>query len=195
MSKTFVKVLIEGYARRVKQGYVASSTCCLVTTPRDKIITDPGCNRKALVEALHKEHLDPFDVDYVFLSHGHIDHILLASFFENAKFITYDYNLLYHNDYMQTFKGNFLDFNIDIIQTPGHTAEHLSMIVPAQKGIYAICGDVFWYLHGEKQTLDIYRKEEGADMKLLVESRKKILQKADFIIPGHGKVMINPRQR
>ena len=35
-----VKVLIEGYAKQIENGWVASSTTCLVTTETKKIITD-----------------------------------------------------------------------------------------------------------------------------------------------------------
>lgn len=71
-----VKVLIEGYAKELKKGWVATSTTCLVTTGDKKIITDPGCNRKKLLEALKKEGLTTNDINYVFLSHCHPDHIL-----------------------------------------------------------------------------------------------------------------------
>ena len=188
-NRTSVKMLIEGYAIPTKEGYIASATCCLVTTPSDKIITDPGCNPKMLREALFREQLATQEIDYVFLSHGHIDHILLASTFTNAKFITYDSNLLYHNDCMQYFKPDFLSFGLQILNTPGHTPEDISLIVPTKKGVYAICGDVFWYWKDEKFTLDIHKADEGADMPTLVESRKKILEIADFVVPGHGKII------
>ena len=50
-----VKVLIEGYAKQLKNGWVASSTTCLVEAENKKIVTDPGCNRKKLLDALKKE--------------------------------------------------------------------------------------------------------------------------------------------
>ena len=49
-----VKVLIEGYAKKLENGWIASSTTCLVTTKNKKIIADPGCNRKKLLEALER---------------------------------------------------------------------------------------------------------------------------------------------
>ena len=60
------------------KNWKVSSTVCLIISGDKKIITDPGCNRKALLEALNKENLSTSDIDFVFLSHRHPDHIMLA---------------------------------------------------------------------------------------------------------------------
>lgn len=49
-----VKILIEGYAKELEKGWVASSTTCLITAENKRIITDPGCNREKLLKALDK---------------------------------------------------------------------------------------------------------------------------------------------
>jgi len=187
-----VKVLIEGYAKQLKNGWVASSTTCLVEAENKKIVTDPGCNRKKLLDALKKEKLKTSDIDYVFLSHQHPDHILLAGIFEKAKFITFDTNLMYNNDALTEFNTHVLGKDIEIIETPGHVLEHLSLIVNTSKGKIAIIGDVIWWLDNEEQIVDIHQKDhsqaKGMNMKQLVESRKKVLAVADYIIPGHGKM-------
>jgi hypothetical protein len=47
-------------------------------------------------------------------------------------------------------------------------------------------------MDSEKQEINIEREDqvhpEETDMEKLIESRKKILGIADYIIPGHGKV-------
>ena len=187
-----VRILIEGYAKQVGRGWVANSTVCLITVGNKKIITDPGCNRKKLLNALAKEKLATADIDYVFLSHRHPDHVLLAGIFEKAKFVTFDTNLLYDNDQLTEFNKHLLGKDIEIIETPGHVEEHLSLIVNTAKGRVAIAGDVIWWLDGEKQVVDVHCKDhsqaKGMNMKKLVESRKKILKLADYVIPGHGKM-------
>ena len=187
-----VKVLVEGYAKELENGWKASSTVCLITTENKKIITDPGCNREKLLEALDKEGLTTDDIDYVFLSHCHIDHILLAGIFEKAKFVTFDTNLMYDKDLMTEFDKNVLGKDIEIIDTPGHVLEHLSLLVNTPKGKIAIAGDVIWWVEGEDQVFDVNQKDhsqaKGLNMEKLVESRKKLLELADFIIPGHGKL-------
>jgi glyoxylase-like metal-dependent hydrolase (beta-lactamase superfamily II) len=194
-----IKILIEGYAKKLEKGWVASSTCCLIVAGGKKIITDPGCNRKKLLEALEKESLATGDVDYVFLSHGHPDHILLAGIFERAKFITTDANLMYDGDSSSEFNAHALGKDIEIIKTPGHVVEHLSLLVSTPNGKVAVAGDVIWWADGEDQIIDINQKDhsqaKGMDAEKLVESRKKLLSLADYIIPGHGKITIGDRRR
>jgi glyoxylase-like metal-dependent hydrolase (beta-lactamase superfamily II) len=187
-----VKILIEGYAKQVPKGWVASSTCCLITAQGKRIITDPGCNRKKLLDALSKEGLSVSDIDYVFLSHRHPDHVLLAGIFENAKFVTFDANLIYDGDVMHEFGVHEFGGEVEIMDTPGHVEEHLALAVDTANGKVVIAGDVIWWVDREKQVLDInqvdHSQAKGLDMKKLIESRKKILKIADYIIPGHGKM-------
>lgn len=186
-----IKVLIEGYAKPLDKGWEANSTVCLVTTGDKKIITDPGCNREALLKALDDENLKMGDIDYVFLSHRHPDHVLLAGLFENAKYITFDTNLMYDKDVLLEFDKHVLGEDIEIVDTPGHVNEHLSLVVDTSEGKVAIAGDVIWWLDTEEQIFDLHQKDHNQavdmDMETLVESRKKLLKKADYIIPGHGK--------
>jgi glyoxylase-like metal-dependent hydrolase (beta-lactamase superfamily II) len=194
-----VKVLIEGYAREISRGFVASSTCCLITAKGKKIITDPGCHRKKLLAALKKENLTTNDIDYVFLSHGHLDHILLAGIFTKAKYVTYNANLLYDQDSMTEFDESVLGSDIKIINTPGHVSEHLSLLVNTPKGKVAIAGDVIWWLDSEKQTFDVnqvdHSQAKGMNMDELIASRQKLLKTADWIIPGHGQMFKNPNKK
>jgi len=187
-----IKVLIEGYAKELKNGWIASSTTCIITTEDKKIITDPGCNRQKLLEALREEKLTTDDIDFVFLSHCHPDHILLAGIFEKAKFVTFDSNLIYDKDSLTVFDKNVLGKDIKIIETPGHVLEHLSLLIDTPQGNVAIAGDAIWWVDGETQVVDIHKEDpsqaKGMNMEDLIESRKKLLEISDFIIPGHGKM-------
>jgi glyoxylase-like metal-dependent hydrolase (beta-lactamase superfamily II) len=187
-----VKILIEGYAKQLEKGWRASSACCLITTKDKKIITDPGCNRKKLLDALRREGLTTDDIDYVFLSHCHPDHILLAGIFEKAKFVTFDTNLMYEDDLLLEFDKYVLGKDIEVLETPGHTTEHLSLLVNTKKGKIAIAGDAFWWSDDEKHIVNINKEDlshpKELNMKKLVESRKMLFKKADYIIPGHGKM-------
>ena len=187
-----IKILIEGYAKKINKDWVASSTTCLITSGTKKIITDPGCNRQKLLNALARENLATGDIDYVFLSHCHPDHILLAGIFENAKCITYDSNLIYDNDSLFEFNKHSLGDDIEIVETPGHVLEHLSLVVDTAEGKVAIAGDAIWWLDDEKQIFDVnqtdHSQAKGMNMATLIESRKKLISMADYIIPGHGKM-------
>lgn len=184
-----VKVLIEGYARLIKNGWKASSTVTLVKSNGKNVIVDPGCNMKKLAASLKKEGLKTKDIDYVFLTHNHPDHVLLAYIFENAKII--DELYLYHGDAFVKHSGTIPGTDLKIIRTPGHMEEHCSLVAPAREGTYVVAGDVFWWLENEKQEVKISKPDddpEHMDLQKLVASRKKVLEMADWIIPGHGKM-------
>jgi len=185
-----IKVLIEGYAKEIENGWLASSTTTLVQSNDKNIIVDPGCNRKKLLEELTKSGLRPADIDFVLLTHSHTDHALLAGIFENAKVITP--TEIYDNDNQIEIGNKVPETDSEIIQTPGHSQEHCSLIVPAEEGTYVIAGDVFWWMDEEEQKIDVEKGDDAhpaeVNMQNLVESRKKILKIADYIIPGHGKM-------
>lgn len=187
-----VKILIEGYARKLANGWVANSTCCLITAENKKIITDPGCNREKLLAALAQEGLATKDIDYVFLSHGHPDHILLAGIFRQAKHLTFDGGMMYNQDQMTEFPKDILGPDIIIVNTPGHVPEHLALIVKTPEGKVAIAGDVIWWTDDEEQKFNInqpdHSEAKGMNLKELIKSREKLLTSADYIIPGHGKM-------
>jgi len=186
-----VKVLINGYAKELKEGWRASSTSTLIKSNGKNIIFDPGCNRKMLMDSLSHEGLKPNDINFIVLSHGHLDHSLLTGAFENAKVISFE-SLLYDNDLMLEFKEDVLGKDVQIIKTPGHAAEHLSLIVKTNNGNYCISGDVFWWTDDEKQITDINKEDSShpseLNMNELVKSRQKLLDMSDYIIPGHGEM-------
>lgn len=185
-----LKVLVEGYAKKVDRGWLASSTAVLVKSNGKNIIADPGCNREKLLKALKTENLKPPGIDFVFLSHGHVDHALLAGIFENASIVTFE-NLMYKKDMQLKFNKRVLGSDTCVVETPGHTAEHCSLAVKTDAGIYVIAGDVFWWAEGEEQKADINKTDDAhpkeLNMDKLIESRKRILEIADYVIPGHGK--------
>jgi len=187
-----VKILVEGYAKRLERGWAASSTACLIQTENKRIITDPGCNRTKLLGALNREGLGTDDMDYVFLSHCHLDHILLAGIFAKAKFVTSEMNFIYNEDLILAFDRHVLGRDIEIIETPGHLSEHLSLLVDTSAGTMAIAGDTIWWEDGEEQSFSLDQEDhsqgKGLDMEKLVNSRRKLIKAADYIIPGHGQM-------
>ena len=188
-----MKILIEGYAQEKDDGWIASSSVTLIKSDNKYIIVDPGCNREKLIAALQQEHLEVEQISFVILTHAHTDHALLCGIFPNAKIITP--SEIYNNDYQTEYDSDLLGDDITIIQTPGHCTEHCSVIVKTNNGIYAIAGDVFWWTNDEIKTIDIDKLDDAhpdeVDMVELKKSRQKVLDLADFIIPGHGKVLKN----
>lgn len=192
-----IKVLIQGYARQIESGWLASSTVTLVQSNDKNIIVDPGCNRKKLIEELSNNNLKATDIDFVLLTHSHTNHTLLAGIFENAKVLNPEE--IYDGDKQTEHNNKIPGTDLAIIQTPGHSPEHCSLIVPTENGTYVVAGDVFWWIDDEEQEINIEKEDEAhpeeVDMKKLIESRKNVLKVADYIIPGHGKIFNSPKGR
>jgi len=184
-----VKVLVEGYAKKVKTGWKASSSVVLINSNGKNILADPGFDRKLLLDALKKEKVAPVHINFVFLSHGHPDHALLAGLFENAKVVDEIY--VYQRDAIIEHNGIIPGTDLKVIRTPGHKEECCSLLVKTEKGTYAVAGDVFWWTENQKQEVDINKPDndpEHMNLKDLIASRKELLRIADYIIPGHGKM-------
>jgi len=188
-----VKTLIEGYVKEIGGEEFASSTTTLIQNTALNIVVDPGMDRKLLVSALNKENLSLSQIDYVILTHTHLDHSLLAGIFENAKIL--DNNDIYSFDgKIGKHEGKIPNAEIQIIKTPGHDQSHCSVLANTEDlGRIIIAGDVFWWADNEnqktdKQSLLEHKDPYVKDISALDESRKKILELADYIIPGHGKM-------
>ena len=190
VNMSIVKILVEGYAREVNDYLEATCTTVLIEDSGKKIIVDPGCNKKLLLEALKKEGLTPDDIDLIFLTHYHIDHILNIRLFPNKDVL--DGGTIYRDDKEFDFEDKIPDTNIEIIETPGHAHEHVTLLVKTEKGVVAIAEDLWWWMDGQQKTdlKSLLSLEDPfvKNKKNLLKSRKLILEKTDFIIPGHGKM-------
>lgn len=178
-----VKILIKGWTNAdIKSADEDETTCCTTCLINDgdlTIITDPGvlADQQIMIDALAKENLTIDDITHVFITHSHIDHYRNIGMFSKAK--TVEYWGLW--DGAKTWdRPEKLSDDIEIIETPGHNYDGLSLLVNADKGKIAIVGDVWWKENYPKN--DPY----ASDPIKLEESRKKILEIADYIIPGHG---------
>jgi len=186
-----VKVLIEGYAKEKNGVEVASSSTVLIEDNGLKIIVDPGVNKELLINSLSKERLKLEDVDLIFLTHYHPDHILNIRLFPDKDVL--DGNIIYRGDKEIEFSDNIPNTNVKVIETPGHAHEHACLLVETEKGKIIIAGDLWWWSDDEKQKTDYkslmsHKDPYVKNEEKLKESRKKILKLADYIIPGHGKM-------
>lgn len=176
-----VKVLVKGYTSADSEG----RACSTVSLIRDKniiMVCDPGTvkNQEVIKQALAKENLRIEDVNFVFITHSHIDHYRNIGMFPKAK--TLEYFGIWDEDKDGIDWEEQFTENIRIIKTPGHNYDGLTLLVKTKQGVIAVCGDVFWKENFPDE--DPY----ASDSKKLKESRKFVLKEADFIVPGHGDI-------
>jgi glyoxylase-like metal-dependent hydrolase (beta-lactamase superfamily II) len=79
-----------------------------------------------------------------------------------------------------------IDDVVEVIPTPGHTRDDVSVIVRTRGGTYAIVGDLFEN-EADRDDEDLWRSSSEYPIEQEV-SRRKIMEIADFIVPGHGDV-------
>ncbi len=178
-----VEILIIGYYTSEGPYGHACSTITLIEDKDLKIVVDPGTlsDPMVLIDALKKRNLLLDDINVVFITHSHLDHYKYVGLFPEAKIL--DYWGWWQGDlWSENESDGIINDNIKLIKTPGHSEDSMTLLVKTEKGTIAICGDVFFKKNYPKD--DPY----ASDQLLLKKSRQKLLEIADFIIPGHGDI-------
>jgi len=167
-----------------------TSSVTLIKTEKHNILIDTGTPnfKTQILENLAREGVQPEDVNYLILTHNHLDHCFNAYLFPNALIYTQTSFWHWQDANCHIFpKGMKTDIVpcVTLISTPGHSKDSLSVFVEdfdAKKWI--IAGDSISLHYLENGSLKNRVGEEG------VESIRKILDlNPDFIIPGHGAIL------
>ena len=182
-----VKIIHEGWINadcdKTGKEPTTSPTISLIKDGPIVAVVDPGVlpNQQILVDALRKEGLEIKDVTHVFITHSHIDHYRNAGMFPETAIVVEYFGQWQEGRDEDLDIGKFSE-NIEVVSTPGHNYDGITFLVNTKEGKVAVAGDVFWKENYPKN--DPY----ASDKKELQKSRKKILELADYIIPGHGKM-------
>lgn len=182
-----VKILIEGWtnADSLAKGMDEENDACTTSLIRDDkniIVVDPGImdDKNTLIDALKRENLKLEDITHIFITHSHIDHYRNVGIFP-AQTPVVEYWGIWSGNRVDDWNADFSK-NIKIVKTPGHSYDGLTFLVTTKRGKVAICGDVLW-----KEKID-QADEYAVDQNKLIESRQRVLEMADYIVPGHGKM-------
>jgi len=166
-----------------------AGTVALVRGEGVTLVADPGmvAERALILDALKKEGVSAEDVTHVFISHHHPDHTVNIALFPNARLV--DFWATYTGDLWEDHGDEYaIAPGIRVIQTPGHTEEDASLVVETAQGTYVLTHT--WAFP------DITPGDAPLtwNQEALNASREKVLQIADWIIPGHGKMVPNPER-
>jgi glyoxylase-like metal-dependent hydrolase (beta-lactamase superfamily II) len=158
-----------------------TSTVSLILDGDARLVVDPGmvADRRQILGGLARHGVEPEEVTHVLLTHHHPDHTLNAALFPNADVV----------DAWATYRGDlWLDHSGDgyrpsphvrLLATPGHSAQDVTWLVETDAGLMA-CTHA-WGLAGSRPEDDGYATDQNA----LVQSRQRILDMADVVVPGH----------
>jgi glyoxylase-like metal-dependent hydrolase (beta-lactamase superfamily II) len=166
-----------------------ASTVALVQGKDTTLIVDPGmvANKSLIKNSLKKHNVTIDAVTHIFISHHHPDHTVNIGLFPNAEVI--DFWARYKNDVWEDHPDNYeISPGITVIKTPGHTKEDASLIVKTAKGVYAFTH--LWWFQDMSPKVDPLAWDQSE----IEKHREKILEIADWIVPGHGEMFKNPKK-
>ncbi|OQR67444.1 metallo-beta-lactamase domain-containing protein 1-like, partial [Tropilaelaps mercedesae] len=128
-------------------------------------------------------------ITHVVATHGHSDHIGNLNLFLKAKHIV-GTSMNFHEtfyDVLQNGTSFKIAEGIEVVPTPGHTKSCVTVVVlNTDKGTIAVAGDLF---ENERDIFQPYIWEHLAgsvDPLKQAQSRQKVLEIANYIVPGHG---------
>lgn len=177
--------------RKIYDGVIMSKTnpiCSSVTLLQGKknILVDTGSKGfgRKIIKELEKKGLKRKDIDFIINSHEHQDHCYNNYLFKNAKIIM-DGSVWEEKKVTKYCDPEKINIpGIKIVNTPGHTPEHIGVLVEINEKKYFIAGDSV-----NEDYIIKGRLQEYKNKKQIIESALKVFMLADIIIPGHGKII------
>jgi glyoxylase-like metal-dependent hydrolase (beta-lactamase superfamily II) len=171
-----LRVLFAGYV-----GDTVASTVTFVADGDVRVVVDPGMvpdAGQAILKPLAALGVAPQEVTDVVLSHHHPDHTLHAGLFPRAR--VHDHWAVYQGDVWTTraAEGVELSPSIRLIETPGHSPQDITTLVGTADGVVA-CTHLWWTAGGPA-------KDPYADLDALRAGRRRVLEVASLVVPGHG---------
>lgn len=203
-----LQILLHGVPCRSSRGWFGY--CSIVLMPLEKgwALFDTGhfSDRFLLLQVLKEIALSPEEISHIIISHLHFDHILNIPLFKNASLVVAGAEVEYAQKVMsgemednaipdnwqsilngreiQRVDGPIhLDEKTQLDVFPGHTPGGL-VVYRQETSTIAICGDVI------KNAWDALTGEPSAagfDAAQGRNSIKRVLERAEIIIPGHDR--------
>ncbi len=140
-----------------------------------------------LLEVLEERGLKPEDIHHVVNSHHHLDHTFNNHLFAGTAFIHSAHAMLDKEGVAHIFPPDEvrgLPKDVELVETPGHTEADVSLV-------YEWEGKT-WMCVGDAVREDLIRAEAPLSTRNpqdLLNTMKLIFERADVIIPGHGRVI------
>lgn len=186
-----IKVLFNGVHHHYEKDGIKylddiTSSVTLLKANGQLILIDSGSPiyESKLLSALEKNFIKPEDINWLIGTHLHPDHVGNNHLFKNAKIIEGNWIIDFKNKLYTGYKRNLdvpLPKEIEVINTPGHTLPHFSVIVKKDNKNTVFSGDAI-----RREMLNENYVPESQDISKMIDSALKICEIADEIIPGHG---------
>ena len=195
------EILLPGIPVSSTRGAFGWCTIVLIDQGGKKILFDTGSYnvRPLLLEQLGKKGLSPNDIDIVFISHPHYDHIVNAELFDRSQILISEADLDYAYEANDPFVPvtlikllkerlkilageEYITEAVKAVSLPGHTPGHMGLFLENDNVIVA--GDAVknaWeFVHSAAPPPFV--SEESS-----LQSYNKIKSLAKLVIPGHDR--------
>jgi len=173
----------------------AICTCTVISGKDFHILVDPSLENETAMAAELKRRtgLTSENIDVVFITHQHGDHIAGLKHFPGARWLAcsdvaagLNKSAIYSKQIEAA--GNILFDSIDVIATPGHTPDHHSLRFDYIGFSVLIAGD-------SVATKDFWNERRSyynvMDLEESTRTMGKINEIADIIVPGHDNYFFN----
>jgi len=201
-----LQVLTYGFGFTSDQGCFGCSTISLLRVGDRNILIDtgPASRRALLVNALKDHGMERGDIDTVVLTHLHWDHCQNTDLFSNARILVNPKELDYARnpargdtsaawyvaDMMTKMKaepiskGGEVAEGVSVIETPGHTIGHLSVLLEVDGEKVLVAGDALPDGGSVRRGLPF---NVFWDVNDASESVEKMLEVSSVFYPGHDR--------
>jgi N-acyl homoserine lactone hydrolase len=200
-----VETILQGFSLGTDQGNLAFCGVTLIEGTR-RILVDVAHNgrRTLLLDRLKERGLTPDDIDYIFLTHAHWDHMLNIDLFPNAKVLIHPVERSYIKDprptdwatpsyttlilestqLQEVREGDEIDDGVSVIETPGHSRGSMALLVRGDNETLAVSGDALPNGLSVKTGLPriVFWDENEAKASI-----RKLLDAAGAFYPGHDR--------
>lgn len=200
-----IETVLQGFSVATDQGSLGFCTVTLIRGSRNILVDAAQVGRRVILkQRLAELGLAPGDIDVVFLTHAHWDHILNIDVFPNAEFLIHPVEREYarhpHKDdwatptytstILESFRlrevkeGDEIDDGVTVIETPGHSPGSMSLLVQTADGRAVIVGDA---MHTSWSAISGLPRLVFWDVERAKASIRKVLDRADIVYPGHDR--------
>jgi glyoxylase-like metal-dependent hydrolase (beta-lactamase superfamily II) len=199
-------VILQGSSFRTNLASLGLSTIALVRGDGN-ILLDTGHfgNRRQLLNALEKLGITPADIDTVILTHSHWDHALNLEVFGRAEVVINSKELNHVNSIKgydwatPSFLGGVLEKrrvkvvegdvplsrDVFLVETPGHSPGHQSVLVETDEGRVLFSGDAMPTMRSYIRELPDYIVVSDDVARSSIRKMKNL--KPDVFYPGHDR--------
>ena len=202
-----IDLLTKVFPGKSSAGALGLSTCALIRTEEHTMLFDTGAHGiiKTLQKSLADLQVEPADVDLIFLSHLHYDHLNNVAYFPNAKIFCgrkeWEYATTTKDEwtplesilYLQRERTvQLVDDNEEILPgmkamwVPGHTPGQMALAIRTEEGTLVLAGDSV----KNRSELELEFSDQYVNREDSINSIRRIKRMANKILPGHDGYLI-----